>query len=168
MKRIALIILLLSFENSMFAMRSSNFKTESIKHVLGMVRRSDNNFDVTCIDGKVEIRTQDEIISDEVCLFVTRRKSWNLITAGVSGDMRMCDISVEQMTKDTTVLSMSVNFLSPCSETKSTNVTCANKICDLKLNGLDYKFDFTVDDTTLIVTRKSDGLTGTYDSAYRK
>ncbi len=168
MKKIALIILLISFENSMFAMHSSNFKTESIKHVLGMIRRSDNNFDVTCIDGKVEIRTQDEIISDEICLFETRRKSWNLTTAGVSGDMRMCDISVEQMTKDTTVLSMSVNFLSPCSETKSTSVTCLNKICDFKLNGSDYKFDFTVDETTLIVTRKSDGLTGTYESAYHK
>jgi hypothetical protein len=163
----AVIILLLAFESSVFALNKSIIKTESIKHVLGMVRRSDNKFDVTCIDGKIEIRTEDEVNSDEICLFETTKKSWSLIKDGVSGDLRLCDVSVEQYTKDGNVLSVTVNFLSPCSEVKNTNIYCANKVCDVQLNGSDYKFDFSIDQTTLIVTRKKDGLSGTYERQYK-
>lgn len=164
MKKIILIALILnSVAFSKDNTTSNNkFKPESIIHISSMTRRADQKFDVTCIDGQVEIRSEVEIKNNEVCLFDTENIDWTLDTDGTSGDMRFCDIQTEKTSKNNVILTISANFKKPCNDMKSFAMICKNEVCDVNINNTVYKFDFSISDDGLEVTRKSDGLIGQF------
>lgn len=136
--------------------------TFGIEHVREFKVRPDGSFDVTCIDGEMEVRTQSDIQAGRVCTHIQRHTGlWTLAEGGIENGMRMCDINVDVLTGKEKVLSLQAGFAAPCGGEVTKTEDCSGLICNINLLETFYTMDFTVNGF-MTLTRLSDGFSARF------
>jgi len=137
---------------------------KSIDSVVSVERRADGNFDVRCIDNTVEVRTEAEVLANQVCTHIANFSGLiTLQSDGASGDSRLCDIQIKTASIAGVVINLTASFAAPCNVAGTFSNTCTENLCTATIGTKVYQFDFTNRANTR-VTRQEDGLVATYSS----
>lgn len=133
-------------------------KVRGKDHAHQIAERPDGKFDVTCIDGSLEVRTQEEIDLGRVCLSIrTFRGKWELSEKSVE----WCESLELEITRNAgTILKLYGGF--GCGMSMSTTQQCSGMVCAMKLDGKFYSMDFS-QEKSMRLTRLADGATAVYD-----
>lgn len=132
------------------------------EHMIKAERRPDGSFDVTCVDGEVEVRTAQEFANGEVCTHIqTFSGSWTLVEGGVVDGMRLCDLEMTHITGKNRILMVDVGFSAPCNTARVQTEECNGLVCSVRLGNHNYEIDFSTRDQ-LGLTRLSDGFKAIY------
>lgn len=133
-----------------------------IEHTVTIVQRPDGQFDVTCMDGNVEIRTKEDLINNRVCiLFNTVEGDWLLKDGGIDNGKKMCDMHITFVRTRDAIYKLSALFKAPCTGTVGETQDCRAMICNLRLDGKGYTMDFSTAGR-LNMSRVEDGLQAGY------
>lgn len=139
------------------------FSPLSMDHVARAERRADGKFDVTCVDGSTEIRTQEELMANQACLSLrTVTATYELIAGGTDLEgMRFCDIDISFLRNVDRIVTLNAQFRPPCEALLGSTQTCTGKICQVAMGTHQFIFDFETH-PNLHITRMSDNITGEY------
>lgn len=130
----------------------------SIEHTLSIVQRPDGNFDVTCLDGTLEIKSKEQVLANQVCAHLrTYGGRWRK----TQGPANMCDMDMKVVRNANVIVKLSANFVSPCATMLGETQQCDALTCSLNLGGSFYNFDFSASGQAT-VTRLSDGGVAVY------
>jgi hypothetical protein len=134
----------------------------AIEHSMSIIQRPDGQFDVTCIDGNVEVKTKEDLLKNRVCtLFNTVTGMWTLIDGGIENGKRMCDLNLSLVRSDDTIFKLTAMFTSPCNAQSSVTQDCRAMSCSLKLDNKFYDMDFATVGR-MNMTRIEDGFQAGY------
>jgi hypothetical protein len=133
-----------------------------IEHAREMKVRPDGAFDVTCIDGETEVRTQAEVQAGRVCTHIVHRNGvWTLVEGGVDHGMRMCDMQIDLLTGKNKVLNISAGFAAPCGGEVVKTEECNGLVCNINIGEVFYSMDFTTSGRMELI-RLKDGFRAVY------
>lgn len=156
-------ILALSIAVLSVAAIAREFSPLTLDHVARAERRNDGNFDVTCVDGSTEVRTQDELMANQACMSLRTVSSlYKLISGGTDQEgMRFCDIDVSFIRNNDRIVTLNAQFRPPCDALLGSAQNCTGKICAVQMGAHAYTFDFETH-PNLHITRTSDNVTGEF------
>lgn len=125
--------------------------------IVSMTKRPDGNFDITCIDGTQQIKTQEEVRKGQVCEhFEENEEKWTQESdSGIEG-MQFCDFDTTTVAVNGNIFSCSLNFRVPCDGKTIEAYACSGSRCGILLGGAEFILDFA-DAYQLKMTRVSDG-----------
>jgi hypothetical protein len=149
-----------------FAISNGYARTKSvlpgIEHAREMKLRPDGSYDVTCIDGEVEVRTPAEVQAGRVCTHIVHQSGvWTLIEGGVDHGMRMCDMNIDLLTGKSKVLNVSAGFTAPCGGNAVKTEECNGLVCNINIGEVFYSMDFSVSGRMELI-RLQDGFRAVY------
>jgi hypothetical protein len=134
----------------------------TIEHSISIIQRPDGMFDVTCIDGNVEVKTKEDLLKNRVCtLFNTVIGAWTLIDGGIENGKRMCDLNLSIVRSDDAIFKLTAQFTSPCTGQSSLTQDCRAMSCSLQLDNKFYAMDFATEGR-MNMTRIEDGFQAGY------
>lgn len=134
----------------------------TIEHSMSIIQRPDGLFDVTCIDGNVEVKTKDDIMKNRVCtLFNTVNGIWTLVDGGVENGKPMCDLKLSIVRTDDAIFKLTAIFAPPCTSSSSLTQDCRALSCSLQLENKFYAMDFATEGR-MNMTRIEDGFQAGY------
>lgn len=143
---------------------AATLKPMGAEHVRELKKRADGRFDVLCLDGETEIRTQQEVSAGAMCAHIIQKNAqWNLREGGVSDGVRFCDLSLKRLISRNRILTFEAQFMPPCPPSGNVTEECNGMSCSLRMGSTFYSFDFSPQDL-LTVTRLSDGFSGVFSS----
>lgn len=131
-------------------------KRRGSDHAQSVVKRDDGNFDVTCIDGAFEVRTEAEVSEGEICIHIRDIEG---VWKTVDPNKEFCDMEINFTRNHGSILKLRGGFT--CKETQGFTEQCTGMICSLRLDNKFYSLDFTVD-RKLTLTRLMDGRSQEY------
>ncbi len=139
--------------------------TPAMEHVRELKVRPDGSYDVTCIDGEMEVRTAQEIQAGRACTHIVRRSGvWNLMEGGIEDGMRMCDMNLDLLTGKNKVLSVAAGFAAPCGGEVVKTEDCNGLVCNVNLGETFYTMDFSTSGR-MVLTRLRDGFRAVFRGA---
>ncbi len=133
-----------------------------VEHSVTIIQRPDGKFDVTCLDGTVEVKTKDDVLGNRLCTQLsTVAGNWNLVDGGIENGVRMCDLNVQMVRSHDAVFKLKALFNPPCRGIASETQECNGMSCSMKLDAKFYSFDFATAGR-LNLTRLEDGFKAGY------
>lgn len=134
----------------------------AIEHSMSIIQRPDGLFDVTCIDGNVEIKTKEDIQKNLVCtLFNTVTGLWTLVDGGIENGKPMCDLNLSLVRSNDSIFKLTAMFAPPCTGGSSLTQDCRAMSCSLQLENKFYAMDFATEGR-MNMTRIEDGFQAGY------